>query len=178
MAIEMPKFSASRPASSMNGSRSRWVSHGQRSDDRAEGHDQPGEGRQMRGHRGVADRLVHRTGSGGLVGAAPGEVGAALRAGWYLVVQPGRAGRTRPVHDRSFTCAHLGRLVGMSSTIGRQAVSVVSPRATLGARPAGEAEARCHPQEEPARPRPSTGLVPAGRCRLQQPNPASGEAPT
>src|SRR5215218_2224887 len=43
----------------------------------------------------------------------------------------------------------LVRLSVCLSTIGRQAISVVGPRATLGDRPAGEAETRCLPREEP-----------------------------
>src|SRR5215213_9091692 len=56
----------------------------------------------MGGHRGATHLLVHRAGPGRLVGAAGGEVGAALRAGCCRLVQPDRAGRTGPVHDRSF----------------------------------------------------------------------------
>jgi hypothetical protein len=53
--------------------------------------------------------------------------------------------------------------VGTASTIGRQARSVVGPKATLGGRPAGDAKPRCHPPDgarllpdpQPGLPRPA-----------------------
>jgi len=57
----------------------------------------------------------------------------------------------------------LGRLVGTPSTIGRQAVSVVGPRATLGGRPAGAATGRRHP--------------PGGAGSSQTVDPARGDRP-
>jgi hypothetical protein len=90
----------------MNGSRSRRVSHtasGPMTE--PNGSTSPARVDRCAATAGVADLLVGRTGQGGTVDAFGGEVGAAVRAGLCLAVQPGRAGRAGPVHDRSFVCA-------------------------------------------------------------------------
>jgi hypothetical protein len=97
----------------------------------------------LAGHRGVADRLVHRT---GLARPARGEVGAALgqvcACGSSLAEQ---AGHVLFMTARS-SAPSLGAPVGTPSTIGGKAVSVVGLGATLGSRPRVGEAARRHPK--------------------------------
>src|SRR5918995_1451847 len=178
MAIEMPKFSASRPAWSMNGSWWRRVSHtasGPMTE--PNGTTSPAKVDRVGGHRAVADLLAHRSGQGRLVGAARGQVGAALRAGLRLVIQPGRAGRAGLVHDLSFICAPWdacwyvidNRLPG-----------------ALRRRPRGDTwrsaggwcgGAPSSPRRSPAPSAPSTRLVVAGGCGLSSHDQLVGRHP-
>jgi hypothetical protein len=128
----------------MNGSRSAsGQPYRQRSDDRARRHYQPGEG-------GRPPRCY------GPAGPPPRSRSSRCRrlrrvwrrtGGRWLLVGP--AWLSRPdmsCSALSFICAPpWRRLVGTSSTIGRQALSIGDPRSTLGPRPAGAATARHHP---------------------------------
>ena len=130
------------------------------------------------GHRGVADRLVHRGGPGPLVGAVRGEGGAAVGADGCVWVQPGRAGRTPAVHDRP-SRAPIVEAPGWEA-IDDRPPGPVRRRSQGDTWPSAARRsdgAPSSPRRSPARPRPSPRLVVTGRCRPGRHDPAGGAGP-
>src|SRR4029453_4637764 len=147
MAIEMPKFSASRPAWSMNGSRWRRVSH-----------TASGPMTEPKGTMSPAkvDRwaatAVLRTASPAAPASVLWSVPPAARSApqfgqlvacWSSLAE--QAGQVLSITALLRRRPLLEAPTGTPLTIDGQVVSVVGPRTTLGPRPAGEAAARCHP---------------------------------
>src|SRR4029450_13694190 len=147
MAIEMPKFSASRPAWSMNGSGWRRVSH-TASGPMTEPKGTASPAKVARWAATAVLRTASPAAPASVLWSVPPAARSAPQFGQLVACWPSlaeQAGQVLSITALLRLRPLLGRPVD-AMTIDGQVVSVVVPRMTLGPRPAGEAAARCHPQ--------------------------------
>ena len=129
----------------------------------------------MGGHRGVADRLVHRGGPGPLVGAALARVAPQ----WGQMVACGSSLAEQAGHLLFMTAPSRAPIVEAPGweAIDDRPPGPVRRRSQGDTWPSAARRsdgAPSSPRRSPARPRPSPRLVVTGRCRPGRHDPAGG----